>query len=109
MPWREDLHIQVGNSFKEFGDYRSAVRAYSAATSGAHRSDALREMMDATHRAGSDILLYIIKDGPHRGSGGAPSPTAPRPRLRDLPIRTSTEAQDPLRWPGRLGRGDHIT
>src|SRR3546814_11143801 len=55
MPWREDLHIQVGNSFKEFGDYRSSVRAYSAVTSGAHRSAALREMMDAPHRPGSDI------------------------------------------------------
>src|SRR3546814_14571125 len=87
MAWREDLHIQVGNSFKEFGDYRSAVRAYSAVTSGAHRSDALREMMDATHRAGSDILPYIIKDGPNSGRGGAPSQTAPRPRLRDLPNR----------------------
>src|SRR3546814_13804069 len=94
MPWREDLHIQVGNSFKEFGDYRSAVRAYSAVTSGAHRSDALREMMDATHRAGSDILPYIIKDGPTSGRGGSPSQTAPRPRLRALPPRTTIYATE---------------
>src|SRR3546814_2658478 len=106
MPWREDLHIQVGNSFKEFGDYRSAVRAYSAVTSGAHRSDALREMMDATHRAGSDILPYIINDGPNSGRGGAPSQTAPRPRLRDLPNRISIDEKDPRRWLGRLGRDD---
>src|SRR3546814_18279218 len=95
MPWREDLHIQVGNSFKEFGDYRSAVRAYSAVTSGAHRSDALREMMDATHRAGSDIMPYISTDGPHSGRGGAPSQNAPSPRRRNLPNRNTIAEKEP--------------
>src|SRR3546814_12512213 len=62
--------------------------------------------MDATHRAGSDILPYIIKDGPNSGCGGAPSQTAPRPRLRDLPNRISIDEKDPRRWLGRLARDD---
>ena len=107
MPWREDLNIQIGNSFKEYGDYRSAMTAYSRVTSGAHRSDALREMTDLNSRAGAEILPFAIKDQADRSSAADRAPALAAPTMRDLPNRIAIEQEDPRRWLGRLGRTDN--
>ena len=107
MPWRDDLNIQIGNCFKEYGDYRGAVKAYSAVTDGKHRTFALREMADANRRAGFDILPYVISERPDQARDGGKMESPASPTIRNLPNRISIETEDSRRWLGRLGRDDN--
>ena len=60
LPWREDLHIQIGNCLKEYGDYRAAVAAYSRVTSGVQRPEALKQMADDALEKGAKTPIEKV-------------------------------------------------
>jgi ADP-heptose:LPS heptosyltransferase len=108
MPWRHDLHVQIGNCLKEFGDYRGAVKAYRAATDASSRPEALKQLADANRRAGTGSLPYEIAEdaGDVAASAGGSSPL-PEVTARMLPNRTRIDTTEPRRWLGPLGRERH--
>ncbi len=107
LPWREDLHIQIGNCLKEYGDYRAAVTAYSKVTAGAQRPEALKQMADTNRRANADILPYgIAERSDQLGEAGGGAATI-GPGARTLPDRILIETVEPRRWLGSLGRDDN--
>jgi len=107
LPWREDLKIQIGNCLKEYGDYRGAVRAYSAVTASQHRPEAMKQMADANRRAGTLILPYAVATEPD--AEGLATDATPLAALnaRMLPNRVKIETIEARRWLGPLGRTDH--
>ncbi|WP_156680571.1 glycosyltransferase family 9 protein [Sphingomonas profundi] len=108
MPWREDLKIQIGNCLKEYGDYRAAVRSYSGVVGGMHRPEALKQIADASRRAGTDLLAYVITERPDQVAPAGNGPVVmPSPTARDLPNRVQVESEEPRRWLGSLGRDDN--
>jgi ADP-heptose:LPS heptosyltransferase len=107
LPWREDLHIQIGNCLKEYGDYRAAVTAYSKVTAGAQRPEALKQMADTNRRARADILPYAIADRSELVPGADDGTTPAGPSARTLPDRILIDATEPRRWLGSLGRDDN--
>jgi len=105
LPWREDLHVQIGNCLKEYGDYRGAVNAYNRVRGDRDRPEALRQIADANRRAGFVTLPYAIAGHPNdlpRVKEGGASHVAPG--ARDLPNRLRIETVEPRRWLGSLGR-----
>lgn len=107
LPWREDLHIQIGNCLKEYGDYRAAVTAYSQVTAGVQRPEALKQMADTNRRARADILPYAIADRSELVAGTGGGSTIAAPSARTLPDRILIETTEPRRWLGSLGREDN--
>lgn len=108
LPWREDLHIQIGNCFKEYGDYPAAMAAYQAVTAGMHRAEAQKQMEDASHRAGGGILPYATAEradrAPRAGRGAEPPVMAGG---AGFPNRIQIEQEEPRRWLGSLGQDGH--
>ena len=107
MPWREDLKVQIGNCLKEFGDYRGAIRAYSAVTAGTDLFEARKQLADVNRRAGVIMLPFAVAEspdvvGPERARDGLPAVT---PEL--LPNRIRLDPTEPRGWLGVLGRVDY--
>lgn len=106
LPWRDDLKVQIGNCWKEYGDYREAVKAYSSVTASANRPEAMKQMADANRRAGVVILPYAVtEDAGEIISAEAEALPVLTDRL--LPNRLKIEVAEPRRWMGPLGRTDH--
>lgn len=106
MPWRQDLHIQIGNCLKEFGDYQGAIRAYSAVTGGPSLSEARKQTADANRRSGTTFLPFLLSEAaiPNGTDGTALPPLT----NRLLPNRIRHNSLEPRSWLGSLGRSDQI-
>jgi ADP-heptose:LPS heptosyltransferase len=100
LPWREDLKIQIGKAYLEYGDTGTAIEVLQSVAAENFRAEAAWKIAEANRRAGFPQSFVASGDAGQDGRDRLVEPVDDR----HLPNRIKIDTTNPRRWLGPLGR-----